>query len=259
MSGDSGVVRFEERGTTATITFDRPRARNAMTWTMYEQLEAAVDRIETNANLRVAVLRGAGGHFVAGTDIAQFSQFETGDDGLAYERKLEAIVAKLESTRVATIAAVDGYAVGAGLVIATACDLRIATSRAQFGVPIARTVGNCLTMTNFARLVAALGASRTKSMLITTDFMAADEARAIGFVAAVVGYDALEEHVDALAARVATYAPITIQTTKEAVRRIVSQSLPDGDDLVQRAYNSSDFHEGVAAFIGKRSPRWEGR
>jgi enoyl-CoA hydratase/carnithine racemase len=258
MSADAGVVRFERRGTTAVITFDRPSARNAMTWTMYEQLDQALDRIAAETDLRVAVLRGAGGHFVAGTDIAQFVDFRTGDDGVAYERQLEAVIAKLESLRVATIAAVEGYAAGSGMVLAAACDLCVCTPNARFGVPIARNVGNCLSMANYSRLVAGLGAARTKALLLTADFISAQEARAIGFVLAVAEPDAFDAQVDALCARVATHAPMTVQVTKEAVRRIVSRSTDD-DDLVRRAYASRDFHEGVAAFMEKRSPRWEGR
>lgn len=254
-----GVVRMERRDATAVITFDRPSARNALTWPMYEQLDRALDRVASEADLRVAVLRGAGGHFVAGTDIAQFADFRTGDDGLAYERRLEVIVAKLESLRVATIAAVDGYAAGSGLVLAAACDLRVCTPDARFGVPIAKTVGNCLSLANYARLVAALGAPCAKALLLTADFMPADEARALGFVLAVVEPDDFDVGLDALCARVAAHAPITVQVTKEAIRRIASRSVADGDDLVHRAYGSSDFREGVAAFIAKRSPRWEGR
>ena len=259
MSSGDGLVRYERRDTTAVITFDRPSARNAMTWRMYQQLDDALDRATSDADVRVAMLRGAGGHFVAGTDIAQFADFRSGDDGIVYEEQLEIIFAKLESMRMATIAAVEGSAVGAGLVLATACDLRIATPNARFGVPIARTVGNCLSMPNYARLVAALGASRTKAMLLTTDLLPADEARAIGFVTAIVEPDAFDTQLDRLCARVATYAPLTIQVTKEAVRRIVSRSIVDGDDLLQRAYGSRDFKEGVAAFVEKRAPRWEGR
>jgi enoyl-CoA hydratase/carnithine racemase len=259
VSSNEGVVRYERRDTTAVITFDRPSARNAMTWRMYQQLDDALDRATSDADVRVAVLRGAGGHFVAGTDIAQFADFRSGDDGIMYEEQLEVVIAKLESMRVATIAAVEGSAVGAGLVLATACDLRVATPNARFGVPIARTVGNCLSMPNYARLVAALGASRTKAMLLTTDLIPVDEARAIGFVTAIVEPNRFDGEIDALCTRIATYAPLTIQVTKEAVRRIVGRSMVDGDDLLLRAYGSSDFREGVAAFIEKRPPQWEGR
>ena len=259
MTADSGVVRFERRDTTAIITFDRPVARNAMTWAMYEQLDQALDRVASEPGLRVAVLRGAGGHFVAGTDIAQFTEFTSGDDGVAYERLIEAVLTKLESLPVATVAAAEGYVVGGGLAIAAACDLRVCTPGAYFGVPIAKTVGNCLSTANYARLVASLGAARTKALLFTADFMSSDEARALGFVVAVIEPDAFNAELDTLCGRIATYAPITLQVTREAIRRIVSRSLSDDDDLVRRAYGSRDFREGVTAFVEKRPPRWEGR
>ena len=259
MSQESGTVRFERRDATAIITFDRPSARNAMTWSMYEQLEEALDRVESDADLRVVVLRGAGGHFVAGTDIAQFAGFTSADEGVAYERRLESVLTKLESVPVATVAAVEGFAVGGGLALATACDLRICTPDARFGVPIAKTVGNCLSMANYARLVANLGAARTKALLFTADFMPAEEARTLGFVVGVIESNAFDAALIDLCARIATHAPVTLQVTREAVRRIVNHVASDGDDLVRQAYGSHDFHEGVAAFVAKRAPRWEGR
>jgi enoyl-CoA hydratase len=259
MSADGGFVRFERRGTTAFITFDRPSARNAMTWTMYDQLDQALDHVASEPDVRVAVLRGVGGHFVAGTDIAQFASFTTGEDGVVYERRLEQVVAKLESARVATIAAVEGFAMGSGLVLAAACDLRLCTPNARFGVPIAKTVGNCLSMANYARLVASLGAARTKKMLFTAEPILASEAYTHGFATAVVESDAFDARLEALAMAVAALAPVTLQVTREAIRRIVGRSEADGDDLVREAYGSSDFHEGVAAFIEKRAPRWQGR
>ena len=258
MSTEMGTIQFERRGSTAFITFDRPNARNAMTWAMYERLDRALDRITSEKDLRVAVLRGAGGHFAAGTDIAQFAAFTSAEDGVAYERQLESVVAKLESTRVVTVAAVEGYAAGSGLAIAAACDLRICTPDARFGVPIGKTLGNCLSMPNYARLVASLGAARTKALLLTAEFMSAEEARTLGFVVAVVDPHKFPSQLDALCARIATLAPITLQVTKEAVRRIVS-SLAEGEDLVRLAYASDDFREGVSAFLEKRSPKWEGR
>jgi enoyl-CoA hydratase/carnithine racemase len=256
---DTGVVRFERRGTTAVITLDRPSARNAITWAMYEQLDEALDRAAQESELRVVVIRGAGGHFAAGTDIGQFREFASDDDGVAYEQRLEGVVSKLEALPVATVAAVEGYAVGGGLALATACDVRLCTPNARFGVPIAKTVGNCLSMAMYARLVASLGASRTKSLLFTAGFIEAAEARAVGFVIDVVELDELDTRLETLCSTLAAHAPITLQVTKEAVRRIVSSTLPNGDDLVRRAYDSRDFREGVSAFIAKRPPRWEGR
>lgn len=259
MTTELGTIHFERRGSTAFVTFDRPNARNAMTWAMYEKLDRALDRVASETDLRVAVFRGAGGHFAAGTDIAQFAAFKSAEDGIAYERQLEAVVAKLASMRVVTIAAVEGYAAGSGLAIAAACDLRVCTPDARFGVPIAKTLGNCLSMPNYARLVASLGAARTMALLLTADFMSAEEAHTLGFVIAVVDPHKFPSQLDTLCARIATLAPLTLQVTKEAIRRIVASSSPEGEDLVRHAYASSDFHEGVSAFLEKRPPRWEGR
>jgi enoyl-CoA hydratase len=259
MSTDTGVVRLDRRDAVATITLDRPGARNALTWAMYEELDRALDHVGSEPDVRVVVVRGAGGNFAAGTDISQFAAFTSGDDGVDYERRLEAVLTKLESLPATSIAAVEGYAAGFGLALAAACDLRIASPNAQFGVPIARTIGNCLSMGNYARLVASLGAARTKAMLLTAEFMSADEARATGFVVRVLEPRAFARELDLLCARLVTHAPLTLQVTREAVRRIVSRSVADGDDLLRRVYGSGDFREGVAAFVEKRKPRWEGR
>lgn len=259
MSTDAGVVRLDRRDAVATITLDRPGARNALTWAMYEELDRALDRVGSEPEVRVVVVRGAGGNFAAGTDISQFAAFGSGDDGVDYERRLEGVLTKLESLPATTLAAVEGYAAGFGLALAAACDLRIAAPNAQFGVPIARTIGNCLSMGNYARLIASLGAARTKAMLLTAEFMSADEARAMGFVMRVLEPHAFARELELLCARLVTHAPLTLQVTREAVRRIVSRSVADGDDLLRRVYGSRDFREGVAAFVEKRKPRWEGR
>jgi len=259
VSTEAGAVRVERHDAVATITLDRPSARNALTWAMYEELDKALDRVGSEPEVRVVVLRGAGGNFAAGTDISQFQAFASGDDGVDYERRLESVLTKLESVPATTIAAVEGYAAGGGLALATACDLRVASPNAQFGVPIARTIGNCLSMSNYARLVASLGVARTKTMLLTAEFMSADEARSIGFVMRVLEPHAFARELEMLCARLSSHAPLTLQVTREALRRIVHRSAAEGDDLVRRVYDSRDFREGVAAFVEKRKPRWEGR
>lgn len=258
MTADAGAVTFRRSGATARITFDRPAARNAMTWAMYEELGAAIDRLRPDDGIRVAVLRGAGGTFVSGTDIRQFAEFHTAEDGLRYERRLDEVVGRLAAAPVPTLAVVEGYAAGGGLALAAACDLRVATPDARFGVPIARTVGNALSMANCARLVAHLGPARTTALLFTGGFLSAEEAWAAGFVTEVVDAGALDVWVAELCALIAGHAPVTLQVTKEAIRRIVAAA-PDGDDLLRRVYGSRDFREGVRAFLEKRAPRWEGR
>lgn len=262
MSAGPGSVRLErggEDGEVVQLTFDRPDARNAMTADMYGELDAALDRLAADHDLRTVVLRGAGGTFVAGTDIARFADFESGDDGLAYEAELEAVVAKLEGLPVPTLAVVEGYAVGGGLALAAACDLRVCTPDARFGMPIARTVGHCLSMENYARLTWHLGPARTKALLFLADFLSADEARAAGFVLEVVEAGGLDARVAELASRIAAHAPVTLRVTKEALERLRTAVAAQGDDLLRRAYGSRDFQEGVRAFLEKRDPDWEGR
>jgi enoyl-CoA hydratase len=259
MSTD-GVVRYETLGTLARITFDRPGARNAMTWAMYDQLSAALDQLAADDSIRVAELRGAHGHFVAGTDIAQFESFATGDDGVAYELRLESIVSRLEDVRIPTVAVVQGHAAGAGLLFATACDFRVCTPDARFSAPIARTVGNTLSLRSIARLVAHLGVSRTKWLIMTAAAREADQAKAVGYVNEVVEPARLEQHVTALIEKVSALAPVTLRATKQLVERVLESSAREaGEDILREVYGSQDFREGVTAFREKRPPRWEGR
>jgi len=255
-----GEVRYTRDGAIVTVIFDRPAARNAMTWRMYEQLGEACARIRGEAGLRVAVFRGAGGKsFIAGTDIAQFQAFRSSDDGFAYEAKMESHLDAVETLPVPTLAVVEGFAIGGGLAIAAACDLRIATPGARFGIPTARTVGNCLSIANYARLVAALGASRAKRMLLLAENLTAEEALTGGFVSEIVAAADLDRRVGELTARLAQHAPITMRVTKEAIRRLLHAGLPDGDDLIRACYGSDDFRIGVSAFVEKREPQWTGK
>ena len=189
-----GDVRLVREAAVATILFDRPQARNAMTWRMYEGLAAACEQLAKDASVRVTVLRGVGGKaFIAGTDIAQFQDFKTGEQGVAYEAKMEGYLAALEALPMPTLAVVEGWAIGGGLAIAACCDLRIATPGTKFGVPIARTLGNCLSIANYARLIAALGQARAKRMLLLAENLSAEDALAAGFVTAVVDAAALDQ------------------------------------------------------------------
>ena len=254
-----GRVRLSIDAGVAAILFDRPAARNAMTWDMYEQLGGICDQLGREPDVRVVCLRGAGGKaFVAGTDIEQFRAFKDGRDGLEYERRIDEGVARLEALPMPTVAVVEGWAVGGGLAIATACDIRIATPSARFGVPIARTLGNCLSMANLARLVAAFGRPRVQRMLIGAEILTAEEALACGYLAQLVPAEAIDVEVQRLCQHLASLAPVTQAVTKEALRRLLLQDLPDAQDLILRSYGSEDFREGVSAFSGKRNPVWRG-
>jgi len=235
-------VAYEQRGPAAWVTFNRPEAHNAMTFAMYESLFECCERADASDDVRVVVLRGAGGRaFVAGTDIAQFLEFSSGEDGLRYEASIDRVVGRLEAVRVPTIALVDGVAMGSGMVLAAACDLRICTPAARFGVPIARTVGNCLSMANYARLAALLGEARVKELIFTARALRPEEGLATEIV------DDAEARVEELCSLLASHAPVTMRVTKEALRRL--RPLPDGDDLVREAYESEEFRARVRAFL----------
>jgi enoyl-CoA hydratase/carnithine racemase len=239
----------ERRGPALWLTFNRPQARNAMTFSMYEALFERCEEADGDDEVRALVLRGAGGKaFVAGTDIHQFTAFASAEDGLEYEATIDRIVGRLETVAKPTIALVDGYAMGSGLALSAACDLRVCTPAATFGLPIARTVGNCLSMENYARLAALLGPARLKDIVFTARPIGIDEALAIGLATEVVEPAEAEAHVQALCERLAAHAPVTLRVTKEALRRLRTANLPDGDDLVREAYASDDFRRTVAAW-----------
>lgn len=256
---DEGTTRYERDDVIARITFDRQAARNAMTWAMYDQLGAACAKMAADPEIRVAVFRGAGGKaFVAGTDIGQFREFRTGEDGIEYERRMAKILSAVEQIRVPTLAVIEGWAIGGGLAIACACDLRIATPGTRFGVPIARTLGNCLSVENYALVVAAFGVSRAKKMLMLAENLTAEESLTAGFLSEVVPPEQLDSRVQELCDKLAKNAPITMRVTKESIRRLLHAGLPAGEDLIRECYGSKDFHEGVEAFVAKREPRWKG-
>jgi enoyl-CoA hydratase/carnithine racemase len=256
-------AQFLVDGPLASLTFNRPEARNAMTWEMYEALGDACDRVDKDATIRAFVLKGAGGKaFVSGTDIGQFTRFDTREDALSYERKLDAAIDRLDRVSKPTIAQIQGVATGGGCVIALTCDLRVCTPDSRFGVPIARTLGNCLSAASIARLLDLVGPARVKDLLFTGRLVGAAEAETLGLVTRIVEPAAIEDEVKGLASTIAENAPLTIRATKDMLRQVQHHRRIDaslGDDLVALCYTSQDFKEGVASFLAKRRPRFIGR
>ena len=252
----------EVRDGIAYLTFNRPQARNALTFAMYDRLAEICAQANADRSIRAMVLTGAGDKaFAAGTDISQFRAFDKEQDALDYEARIDRVLGALEGCRVPTIAAIQGACTGGGAGIAACCDLRIAAKSARFGFPVARTLGNCLSMQSYARLAALLGPARVKDMVFRARLIEAEEALAIGLVGELVeDGTALQQRAEELARQVASHAPLTLQATKQALLRL-RPKIPhgEGDDLVLLCYMSEDFREGMEAFLHKRKPAWKGR
>jgi len=167
----------------AFLTFNRPQARNAMTWAMYDALVAACEKVDADPQVRVFILRGAGGKaFVSGTDISQFQSFREPKDAIDYEKKISVVLGRLERVTKPTITQVEGFATGAGCGIVATCDLSVATTDSAIGIPIARTLGNVASSGTFARIVSLIGPARAKEMIFTGRLIPAPEAQAIGLI-----------------------------------------------------------------------------
>jgi 1,4-dihydroxy-2-naphthoyl-CoA synthase len=238
------------------VTLNRPQARNALTFPMYERLaQIAADPGAAKA----IIVTGAGEKaFAAGTDINQFREFSTSQHALDYESRIDRVLTAIERCPVPTIAAIAGACTGGGAAIAAACDMRIAASNARFGFPIARTLGNCLSMSNLARLSALVGPARVIEMIYTARLFSAQEAQGAGLVSEVLpDPEALHARAEELARLLATHAPLTMRATKEALRRL-RENLPPDEDLIRLCYDSADFKEGMDAFLTKRPPTWAG-
>lgn len=261
MTDPSPELVQQERDGTLWLTFNRPAARNALTFAMYEALADTCRNVPTDGSVRAIVIAGAGGKaFAAGTDMSQFRAFETAQDALDYEGRIEEVLSAVERCPLPTIAAINGACTGGGASIAAVCDLRIASQSLKFGFPIARTLGNCLAAGNLARLSGLIGPGRVRELIFTARLMLADEALAVGLVSEVLAdEDALMSRAADLAATVGQMAPLTLRATKEAMRRNQAALSVDDDDLISLCYMSEDFRNGMEAFLGKRKPEWKGR
>ncbi|HVY17548.1 MAG TPA: enoyl-CoA hydratase/isomerase family protein [Rhodopila sp.] len=247
---------YTAEGGIGRVTLNRPQARNAMTFAMYERLAAiAADP----GDVRAIVVTGAGDKaFAAGTDINQFRAFSGPEDALRYEAMIDRVIGAIERCPVPTVAAIAGACTGGGAAIAAGCDIRIAAANARFGFPIARTLGNCLSMSNLARLSALIGPARVIEMIFTARLFPAEEALSAGLVSQVLpDKPALDARATELATLLAGHAPLTMRATKEALRRL-RDSLPPDEDLIRMCYQSQDFREGMDAFLTKRAPNWQG-
>lgn len=260
MSNDDLI--YEVKDEIGLITLNRPQARNALTFEMYEQIADICANAPTDGSVKVIIMRGAGDKaFAAGTDISLFRDFASPEQGIAYEEAAERNFAKISACPLPTIAAIAGACTGGGAGIAAICDMRIASRDLKFGFPIARTLGNTLSAATLSRLVGLIGEARVIDLIFTSRLIEAEEAFRIGLVHELHDdCDAVMARAWELATRLKQHAPLTMRSIKTILRRLRdAQPKIDDHDIVGEVYSSADFKEGMDAFLNKRRPNWQGR
>lgn len=239
-----------------TVVFNRPHRHNAFTKAMYGQIRDLCEELQGSPEVKVLVLRGAGGRaFAAGNEISDFLEA----DAVAYEEWIRELLDELFQLPQVTIAAIDGVCVGGGLAVATHCDIRVATPSSRFGYPIARTLGNALAAPVVHRCASVFGESLTRQMLLTGRLVGAERAYHVGALTELT--DDLDTAVATLVDEVSVLSSTTLQATKRqlADRALTAEAAPEWDEELLRAvYTGADFKEGVRAFLAKEKPQFQG-
>lgn len=252
--GDNGELGLQIRGATALVTIDHPRKRNAMTTRMWSAWPDLIDRVVADEGVRVVVVTGAAGHFCAGADISELEAILDNDR----PTKAHEAIARCPKP---TIAAITGSCVGGGVLMAGACDMRIAGSSSRFGVPPAN-LGLVYPPVPLDRLVRLIGPAATKYLVFTAELIGADRARHIGLVDEVLPDDVVLHRALALADDIARRSQLSIQATKDLVDRMVERTLTDArvDAWMAQVASSPDFTEGTSAFLERRKAHftWNG-
>lgn len=256
------VVLSETRDEICWITLNRPEAMNALSMQVRQELPAAIRAAEADAAVRVLVLRGAGERaFCAGADIKEFVEVPSPVE-YRQARVPESWISAFDATRKPIIASIHGHCLGGGLEIALACDIRIASEDASFGLP-ETGLGIMTGVGGSQRLPRVVGAAHAMEMILTGDRITAARAQAIGLVTRVVAREALVAETEALAGRLAARPPMAMAFAKEAVRAAHDLPLRDGMrlevDLLTHLLNTEDRLEAARAFREKRKPVFTGR
>ncbi len=262
---DDGEAAFEHLGISvddgiAVVTIDRPDALNALNGELLLELSTAFDLIEADVGVRALVITGAGRAFVAGADVGELTSLDDPFAGRETSLGGQDVMNTLAALPFPTIAAINGFALGGGLELALACDLRVASKEAKLGLPEVG-LGLIPGYGGTQRLPRLIGHGRALDLVLTGRHVPADEALLLGLVNRVVD-DALEGAL-ALARQTLRNAPVALGLAKEAMVRGLDVTLPQGleieADLFGMVVTTDDMKEGTAAFLAKRKPTFEGR
>ncbi len=248
----------------ATVTFNRPDQRNAISYEMWVSLAGIMDELESDHDVRCIVFRGEGGKaFSAGADIKDFDQHRYDAHSAAvYAEAFEGALERIENCSKPTVSAIQGFCVGGGLELAAATDIRIATAASKFGVPVAR-LGLTAGWDELRRMIAVAGVSAVKFLLLTGQIIDAEQARGFGMVTIVVEDETFDQIIPRIASQIADGAPLAASDHKAMIQRLTykpdTSTLSDEEFALQfRVFDSADFKEGVSAFKSRRKPVFKG-
>ena len=258
----SDLILVKQDGAIATVIFNRPQVRNAISLAMWQEIRAVTDRLAKEESVRSVVYRGAGTvAFASGADISEFKEVRKDiASAKAYNRETETAYSAIRTCPKPTVAMIYGFCMGGAMAIAMACDLRFAAEGAKFGIPAAR-LGIVYGLESVRQLVDLVGPSRAKDILFSGRALDAQEAVQIGFVNRVLPVSALEAYTFDYLNQLSANAPLSIKGAKEMIEGIVSGGVQEDQlrQLTIAVFDSHDYREGVQAFLEKRPPRFEGR
>ena len=245
----------------ATVTIDRPSTRNALALQTIDELRAAVARAEDSPAIRVLVLTGAGDRaFASGADLDEIPDaMDTPEKAAAYDEKVAGLYRALLGSPVPVVARLQGHAIGGGLLLALACDLRICRAGVQVGLPVSR-IGLMLSPLEHKLLVDQIGPSRAKWLLLTGRRLEAAEAATWGLVDMVADDEAFDAVADELTADIASGAPLALAAAKRLTIAAADGTTDEvSGDCYRDIYTSADLKEGLAALAERRKPVFQGR
>lgn len=254
-------IHLERKGAIAELVLNRPDKRNAITEAMWIAIPRLLAEAEADPALRVLIVRGAGGSFAAGADIAEFEEvYATRERAARYSAAVAAALDGLAAFPLPTVASIAGPCVGGGCGLALACDLRFAMDGARFGITPAK-LGLVYTLNDTKRLIDAVGPSNARDILFTGRLVGAHEAREMGLIDRVWSETAFEAEMEIWLAQLRAASPHSARVTKHIIRMILSGVDHDTDETRQiflDAFQGRDFQEGYRAFLEKRAPRFSG-
>jgi len=260
----SDEIRVQQDGVIATVIFNRPEMRNAISLAMWREIARVAEGLGKDESVRAVVFRGAGTEaFASGADISEFKEVRKDvATAQAYGRDTEAAYRAVRRCSKPTVAMIYGFCMGGGMALAMACDMRFAAEGAKFGIPAAR-LGIIYGLESTRQLVDLVGPAHAKDILFSARALEAQEAFAIGFVNRLLPVHELEPYTYDYLRKVAANAPLSVRGAKV----IIESALEDGGvgrqaeirRLALEAFESEDYKEGTRAFLEKRPPRFEGR